>query len=395
MKRLLSVLFAVLFLASGLSAANLKWDLEKDKRVEMVKTARIKYYINANLKKIYEERNIIDLTCVGTSDKYGRVHGVFTIHEKDYGESMFKQRNKYIVDFLIQKNGKFVVKKKDYMPNLRHIPSFPERDVKMGSSWKGQGDLVIDTFSRPFKISFPVEYSLVKMQKDRDLDIAIINYSYFINMNLAGQKLPSDFPIKISGKNNGIIYWDVTNNRPKDIQDFYKIAFVFYKRGMRRPSSVEFHMNIKTRNAFYDNYTPDEKKKARDELQKEVPKGMDVDVDKRGLVVRMGDLLFDFDSYRIRKDTKDKLSKIAEILKKKYPNREIIVEGHTDNVGKKSYNDNLSEKRAKSVSSYLQSKLGHDKFSYRGYGSDKPLSDNSSKEGRQKNRRVEIIIKLN
>ena len=66
--------------------------------------------------------------------------------------------------------------------------------------------------------------------------------------------------------------------------------------------------------------------------------------------MRMNDLLFDFDSYELRSDTREKLDQIAEEIKKKYPDREIIVEGHTDSVGEKAYNLSLSEKRAMKVS---------------------------------------------
>jgi len=81
-------------------------------------------------------------------------------------------------------------------------------------------------------------------------------------------------------------------------------------------------------------------------------------------------------------------------LKKRYPDREIIVEGHTDNIGEPQYNDRLSESRARTVAEYLKSKAITDKLSYRGFGSGRPLADNATKGGRQKNRRVEIIIKL-
>jgi outer membrane protein OmpA-like peptidoglycan-associated protein len=130
-------------------------------------------------------------------------------------------------------------------------------------------------------------------------------------------------------------------------------------------------------------------------MKKELPQGVDVESEERGVVVTMGDILFDFDSYSIREDTREKLEKIAEIIKKKYPDREIIIEGHTDNIGKKDYNYKLSERRAKSVSEVLKPRIGHDKFSFKGYGQDKPVADNSTREGRSKNRRVEIIIKLN
>lgn len=78
----------------------------------------------------------------------------------------------------------------------------------------------------------------------------------------------------------------------------------------------------------------------------------------------------------------------------KYRDREIVVEGHTDNAGESKYNQKLSENRANSVARYLQEKGLGDKLSYRGYGKDKPLFDNATHEGRRKNRRVEIIINM-
>ncbi|HOP28939.1 MAG TPA: OmpA family protein [Spirochaetota bacterium] len=393
MKKLIFLAALLLLPLVNANAVRLEWDIDKNERIEMVKTAGIKYFVNSGLKRVYEERNIIDLTCTDKSDRLNRVNGLFSIHEREFGEDVFKLKEKFMVDFLIEPNGHFVVKKKDYMPNLRHIPTFPDRELNPEDTWTANGELVIDNFSRPFSLAFPVEYQLVRIEDDKDKKIAVINYAYIINMNLAGGNYPADFPVKIAAQNNGVLYWDITARKPKDIQDRYKIVFVFASGGAL--ATAEFHMNIKTKNSLYKNFTEDEKKKEKDELNKELPDGVDADIDKRGIVVRMGDLLFNFDSYEIRKDTEEKLRDIAEILKKKYPDREIIVEGHTDNVGKRSYNYSLSEKRAKKVSEYLKSKLGHDKFSYRGFGQDQPLTDNTTAEGRSKNRRVEIIIKLN
>lgn len=394
MKKLILLVTLLLFPLVNANAVRLEWDIEKNERIEMVKTAGIKYYVNSGLKRVYEERNIIDLTCKDKSDRLNRVNGLFSIHEREFGEDVFKLKEKFMVDFLIEPNGHFVVKKNDYMPNLRHIPTFPDRELGPEDTWTANGELVIDNFSKPFSLAFPVEYQLVRIEDDKDKKIAVINYTYTINMNLADRSYPADFPVKIAAKNNGVLYWDITSRKPKDMQDQYKIVFVFASGGGAL-ATAEFHMNIKTKNSLYKNFTEDEKKKEKDELNKELPEGVDADIEKRGIVVRMGDLLFNFDSYEIRKDTEEKLRDIAEILKKKYPDREIIVEGHTDNVGQKSYNYSLSEKRAKKVSEYLKSKLGHDKFSYKGFGQDQPLTENSTAEGRSKNRRVEIIIKLN
>nr|WP_252831800.1 OmpA family protein [Brachyspira pilosicoli] len=81
-------------------------------------------------------------------------------------------------------------------------------------------------------------------------------------------------------------------------------------------------------------------------------------------------------------------------IKQTYPDREIIVEGHTDNTGEANYNQALSEKRAKTVADYILPKLEHDKLSYRGFGDKEPIASNDNPDGRQKNRRVDIIIKL-
>lgn len=394
MKKISLALAAIVICIYNAYAYKLSWDLAKDERIEMVKTAGVKYYLNARMSRSYEERNIIDITCSDKSDRLNRVHGVFSVLEKGSGENVFKLKGRYMVDFLIEPSGRFIVRKGDYMPNLRHIPSFPDKEIEINDTWKSDGEMVLDNFSRPFMLTFPVEYAFVKVIKDNEKDIAVINYYYSVNVDMSGTGYPADFPVRIAGENKGVIYWDITANKPRDIQDAYQIAFIF-DTGGQLLSSAEFHMNIKTENSLYKNYTPKEKEAAKNELQKELPEGVDADVDKRGLVVRMNDLLFDFDSYSLRSDTKEKLDRIAEIIKKKYPDREIIVEGHTDSRGEKGYNQSLSEKRAMKVSEYLKSKSGHDKFSYKGYGRENPISDNSTEEGRSKNRRVEIIIKLN
>lgn len=394
MKTILLTLTLFVLSANPINALVLRWDMSPDESVEIVKTARINYYVNARLARVYDERNIIDITSAGKNGKTNSVNGIFTMYEKGAGESVFKQREKYPVDFYIEPTGRFIVENSDYMPNLRHIPTFPTGEIKINESWTADGELVINNFSRPFKLTFPVEYTLSKVVKQKGLDIAVIDYTYTINMDLGGAPYPSDFPVKIAGHNKGVIYWDITNNRPADIRDLYRIAFIF--RGPNRSfNSVEFQMAIETENNVYPNVKENDKEKDIADMKKSLPQGVDVESEERGVVVTMGDLLFDFDSYNIRSDTREKLDKIAEIIKEKYPDREIIVEGHTDNVGNRGYNNSLSEKRARSVSEVLKPKLGHDKFSFKGYGQDKPVADNSTKEGRQKNRRVEIIIKLN
>lgn len=112
----------------------------------------------------------------------------------------------------------------------------------------------------------------------------------------------------------------------------------------------------------------------------------------RGLVVNMGDVLFDFAKYDLRGEAREKLAKLSGIILG-HPGLNLAIEGHTDNVGSDEVNQKLSEKRAETVRAYLiQQGLADANVTSQGFGKSTPVADNSSAEGRQKNRRVEIIV---
>jgi len=114
-----------------------------------------------------------------------------------------------------------------------------------------------------------------------------------------------------------------------------------------------------------------------------------------------GDVLFDFDKWNIREDAKAELKKVLSIIKA-YKSTEIIISGHTDSKGSDEYNLNLSLKRANSVKEWFfkNSLLPSSSLKTFGYGEKKPIASNKKKdgsdnpEGRQKNRRVEFLIKI-
>jgi outer membrane protein OmpA-like peptidoglycan-associated protein len=86
------------------------------------------------------------------------------------------------------------------------------------------------------------------------------------------------------------------------------------------------------------------------------------------------------------------LGRLAAFLKD-YPDRAVLVEGHTDNTGSDEYNQSLSERRAESVRSFLISDgVDAQRVLARGYGKSYPIAGNDSAAGRQLNRRVEIVI---
>jgi outer membrane protein OmpA-like peptidoglycan-associated protein len=112
----------------------------------------------------------------------------------------------------------------------------------------------------------------------------------------------------------------------------------------------------------------------------------------RGLVVNLGDVLFTTAKYDLRPEARERLAKLAGIVLA-HPGLHLAVEGHTDNVGSDTFNQTLSEQRAASVRAYLIAQgLDPNSISTAGYGKSQPVADNSTAAGRQKNRRVEIVV---
>ncbi len=105
--------------------------------------------------------------------------------------------------------------------------------------------------------------------------------------------------------------------------------------------------------------------------------------------------LFDVNKAELKPDTIVNLNKLADILQK-YPDTNIIIEGHTDSTGKEDYNMQLSEKRAKSVQNYImQQGIDSNRMTAKWYGETKPVASNETEEGKSQNRRVEISIAAN
>jgi outer membrane protein OmpA-like peptidoglycan-associated protein len=112
----------------------------------------------------------------------------------------------------------------------------------------------------------------------------------------------------------------------------------------------------------------------------------------RGLIVNMSDVLFDTAKFSLRPEAREKLAKVAGIVSG-HPGLSLAVEGHTDNVGGDSYNQQLSEERGGSVRDYLIGQgMIRTSVSSKGFGKTQPVATNETAAGRQQNRRVELVI---
>jgi outer membrane protein OmpA-like peptidoglycan-associated protein len=112
----------------------------------------------------------------------------------------------------------------------------------------------------------------------------------------------------------------------------------------------------------------------------------------RGLIVNMSDVLFDFGKATLRPEAREKLAKVSGIVLA-YPGLKLALEGHTDSIGSDEFNQTLSEKRAMNVRDYLVAQgLNMNSLSAIGLGKSGPIASNDTNQGRQQNRRVEMIV---
>lgn len=111
-----------------------------------------------------------------------------------------------------------------------------------------------------------------------------------------------------------------------------------------------------------------------------------------GLALTMSDVFFEVDSAELKPAARQDLARLAAYVRE-YPDRNVVVEGHTDSQGSDSYNADLSARRAQAVSSYLvQQGVDPARLVAQGFGERHPVASNDSAAGRQQNRRVEMLV---
>ena len=113
---------------------------------------------------------------------------------------------------------------------------------------------------------------------------------------------------------------------------------------------------------------------------------------KKGQVIRLDKIYFDFDKSDLLPASNEQLDKLVTLLDS-YPSMRIAIHGHTDSRGSDSYNERLSDDRSKAVYHYVASKaINPNRLNYKGFGEVQPVDTNETDEGRQNNRRVEFVM---
>jgi outer membrane protein OmpA-like peptidoglycan-associated protein len=135
-----------------------------------------------------------------------------------------------------------------------------------------------------------------------------------------------------------------------------------------------------------------EKNALREQMREQLSMFLETQESARGLIMMVPDVLFEFGSARLTAAAREKLARVSGILAAQ-PDLHIAIEGHTDNVGGNESNQQLSEQRAHAVFAYLeQQKIPPNAMNVAAFGETRPIAPNETAEGRQHNRRVEVVV---
>jgi outer membrane protein OmpA-like peptidoglycan-associated protein len=316
-----------------------------------------------------------------------------TVRGRTGAQSGFQWAREYDSEFERDRLGYITIDPKYYMPVVRNVPVFPDRNLRPGETWSADGHEMHDFrdgfgIEQPYRIPFTAFYTFLgdRQWKGKTYPAFSVKYNIVSRPPAVRGQI---WPRSITGLSDQIVYWDIENGRPVAYEETFNFAFEL-SDGTR----IEYRG---TAQAEIIESEPLDRDRITSEIIGEIERleipNVNVRTVDEGVAISLENIGFYADSDVMLPGEREKLELIAEILKR-YPDRDIMVSGHTALAGTRESRMNLSVDRAKAVTDFLLSRQvrSADRIVIRGYGADMPIADNSTEEGMSRNRRVEITI---
>ena len=359
-------------------------------------------YVNGILSHRAEILNRIAVDVKEVTDGTGRHSAVFQTSERLVYDFIFGSQTaltgfewsrEYESEFFRDKLGNLTIDSQFYMPVVRNVPAFPGKELNVGDKWYAPGHEVHDFrdafgIMEPYEISFNAFYEYLGERKWKE-----VSYPAFsVNYNIESRPSPVSgrlYPVRISGTFSQTVFWDREIGREAAYEENFRITFI-----MSDGTRYEFRGTAQAELLESEQMN---KEQLITDIIEEIAKldisDVTVTAVEEGISLSLENIQFYADTNIMLPGEQSKLDIIAEILLR-YPDRDILVSGHAAPLGSKDYLMKLSQDRARAVADYLLLKKvrAPDRIVIRGYGAERPIADNSTEEGMQRNRRVEITI---
>jgi len=396
-----AVFLLAVFPSVSMGAHEFAYKFKAGDKYRVLATVNEDVYVNRRLSYHAEILDRISMEVTGVYGDRAAISATFQTAERTTvaGESgtaatpLFLWDRDYQSEFEQDRLGYLTVDDRYYMPMVRNVPAFPDRDIQVGEGWSALGIEVHDFrdnfgIEEPYRIPFTANYTYLGERTWRDTAYPAFSVSY--RVFLEPEAVPGRvFPRRILEACDQIVYWDAERGQAVAYEEYFRIVIdlsdgqTFEYRGVSEAEVVEAPPMAK------EDMVRDI---TEDILSLDIP-DVSVRITDEGIVISLENIQFDPDSAVLRPEEKPKLDKIAEILLR-YPDRDILVGGHTALAGTAAGRMQLSVERAASVAEYLLGKNVRkaDRVVIRGYGAEQPIADNRTAEGMERNRRVEITI---
>lgn len=312
-----------------------------------------------------------------------------------YTGSKFSYGEEYKSVFSRDPHGIYTISDEYFMPTVRDVPVFPDKEISAGEKWTAKGHEAHDLrrgfdITRPYKVPFNAEYTYLGVQKNTGLHVINVKYTLFMESpKPKSMSSMAEYPAVTKGYSDEIIYWDNEKGAIDHYTENFRILIessignIYEFSGKAKAEVTEFARTGTNENV--------------ESVQSQIDglglKNVTVTAGEKGLTIALEDIKFEPDSAVLMESEKIKIQKIAEILEA-WPNNDILVSGHTALAGTEKMRKLLSEERANAVADYLIDLEVRDRFHIftQGFGAKKPVASNKTEVGKAKNRRVEITI---
>lgn len=287
-----------------------------------------------------------------------------------------------------------------FMPVVRNVPAFVEADIPVGGSWTAAGEEVYDLrdlfgVKEPFHVPIMVTYTYEgPVKRDgKTLHKIRAEYSAFFDTpgkpDGAGMGTTGDYPVSTMGYSKQTLYWD----NDLGILPYYLDEF---RIQIEVSSGDRWEYRGTSEATVTETKLMDRDQMAKDmnaEIDRLGIKDTKATVTDEGVTLTLENIQFEADSANLLPSEKEKIKKIASILER-YPDKELLISGHTALAGTADARQRLSEERAAAVAKYLMDMGVRERYNVytRGFGAEKPVAPNTTEENRARNRRVEITI---
>ncbi len=340
--------------------------------------------------------NKISVEVLDGEGQDGLLWNRYGIAEKAADSSLYAWSDEYEVEYGRDTRGRLSgIGPESPVPTVRNVPVYPQRAVVPGDTWFEEGVEVFNLepgfgIDEILNIRFSAAYVFegIESRDGRDLSRIIINYSYTWNPDSGLIKRMAryeEYPVEISGDFSQKVWWDNKAGR-----NYAADGNFIYTYFMSSGEAITFQGQSQGKAYYTESLDKDALLKEIEDLADD---NVSASVTELGVSVSFDDIHFVPDKPVLLPGEDVKLRGIEEILQR-YPDRDILIVGHTARIKSGSDGQLLSEQRAEAVARYfLDNGIRLDtQVVTRGMGHRDPVGDNNTEEGRRKNRRVEIII---